>query len=52
MKQGDSLFLRHILDAIARIEQHVQGLNREGFGEKKRLTRSRADEDCLAVPNV
>lgn len=33
MKQGDSLFLRHILDAIARIEQYVQGLDREGFGE-------------------
>jgi len=33
MKQGESLFLRHILDAIARIEQYVQGLNQEEFGE-------------------
>jgi len=33
MKQGDSLFLHHILDAIARIEQYVQGLDREDFDE-------------------
>ena len=33
MKQGDPLFLHHILDAIARIEQYVQGLAREDFNE-------------------
>ena len=33
MKQDDALFLHHILDAVVRIEQYVQGLNRESFDE-------------------
>lgn len=33
MKQGDALFLHHILDAVVRIEQYVQGLDRESFDE-------------------
>ena len=33
MKQDDTLFLHHILDAVVRIEQYVQGLDRESFDE-------------------
>lgn len=32
MKQPESLFLHHIVDAITRIEQYVRGLDQEGFG--------------------
>jgi uncharacterized protein with HEPN domain len=31
MKRDDSIYLRHVLDAITRIEQYVQGLSEEAF---------------------
>lgn len=31
MKKDDSIYLRHMLDAIARIEEYTQGLEYEGF---------------------
>jgi uncharacterized protein with HEPN domain len=34
MKQGDSLYLQHILDAIAKIETYLQGLDEETFSQQ------------------
>lgn len=31
MRQGDSLYLRHILDAISRIEEYTRGMTCEDF---------------------
>ncbi|MBU0704360.1 MAG: DUF86 domain-containing protein [Chloroflexi bacterium] len=33
MKQPESLFLHHIVDAITRIEQYVRGLDQSGFDD-------------------
>jgi len=33
MKKGDSVYLRHILDAISRIEEYTQGVTYEQFME-------------------
>ncbi len=33
MKRGESLYLHHILDAIARIEMYAQGLDQESFNK-------------------
>lgn len=31
MKKGDSVYLRHMLDATTRIEEYTQGIKYEGF---------------------
>lgn len=31
MKEDDSVYLRHILDAISRIEEYTQGIKYEDF---------------------
>ena len=31
MKRDDSVYLRHISDAIAKIEQYLQGMTEEAF---------------------
>lgn len=49
MKPHDnSLYLRHILDAIARIEQYVQGLNQEGF-EQNSLVQDGVIRQMLVI---
>ena len=31
MKKDDSVYLKHMLDAISRIEEYIQGTKHEGF---------------------
>ena len=31
MRQGDSAYLRHILDAVSRIDEYTEGMKREDF---------------------
>ncbi len=31
MRQGDSAYLRHILDAVSRIQEYTEDMNREDF---------------------
>jgi uncharacterized protein with HEPN domain len=36
MSRDESIYLQHILDAIARIEEYTQGIDEEAFSQSSR----------------
>ena len=44
MRQGDSVYLSHILDSIERIEEYTKGMEKEDFSSNNLVSRKFSSE--------